>query len=127
MENTISLNMSRRAILPGLALLLFVVALPGCGDSDQPAEERLRPVRFVTVSDDSVSRDRSFSGTSKSSRESRLSFKVSGTIVNVPVQIGQRLNAGDLIAEIDRESYILQAQQLSCERVKTMQIKCFLA
>jgi RND family efflux transporter MFP subunit len=92
-------------------LLVAALMLSACGKPDDAVEERLRPVRYVTVSDDSVFRDRSFSGISKSSRESRLSFKVSGTIVSAPVQIGQRLNAGDLIAEIDPASYILQAQQ----------------
>jgi RND family efflux transporter MFP subunit len=92
-------------------LLAATLVLSGCGQSDETFEERLRPVRYVTVTDASEFRDRSFSGTSKSSRESRLSFKVAGTVINVPVQIGQRLNAGDLIAEIDPASYVLQAQQ----------------
>ncbi len=100
------------------AVLAATLLLGACGQSDEEDEERLRPVRYITVSDDSVFRDRSFSGTSKSSRESRLSFKVSGTIVNVPVQIGQRMNAGDLIAEIDPASYVLQAQQAAASLVE---------
>ena len=92
-------------------LLVSLLAIGACGGADAPIEERLRPVRYITVSDDSVFRDRSFSGTSKSSRESRLSFKVSGTVINIPVQIGQRLSAGDLIAEIDPATYALQVQQ----------------
>jgi len=99
-------------------LLIVALILGGCGKSDETAEERLRPVRFVTVGDASVFRDRSFSGISKSSRESRLSFKVSGTAINVPVQIGQRLQAGDLIAEIDPASYVLQAQQAQATLVE---------
>jgi len=99
-------------------LLIVALLLGGCGRSDETAEERLRPVRFVTVGDASVFRDRSFSGISKSSRESRLSFKVSGTAINVPVQIGQRLNAGDLIAEVDPASYVLQAQQAQATLVE---------
>jgi len=99
-------------------LLLAALILVGCGKSDESAEERLRPVRFVTVSDASEFRGRSFSGISKSSRESRLSFKVSGTIKNVPVQIGQRLEAGDMIAEIDSASYVLQAQQAQATLVE---------
>ena len=78
----------------------------------------LRPVRYMTLGDQSQLRDRSFSGTSKSSRESRLSFKVSGTVTNVPVQIGQRLRAGDLIAEIDPASYVLQAQQAQASLIE---------
>jgi len=99
-------------------LLAAALILGACGKSDDTMEERLRPVRYVTVSDASAFRDRSFSGTSKSSRESRLSFKVSGTVINVPVQIGQRLNAGDLIAEIDPASYVLQAQQAQASLVE---------
>jgi RND family efflux transporter MFP subunit len=99
-------------------LLVAAMMLSACGKSDEAVEERLRPVRYVTVSDASVFRDRSFSGTSKSSRESRLSFKVSGTIINVPVQIGQRLSAGNLIAEIDPASYVLQAQQAQASLVE---------
>jgi len=99
-------------------LLVATMMLSACGRSDEAVEERLRPVRYVTVSDASVFRDRSFSGTSKSSRESRLSFKVSGTITNVPVQIGQRLSAGNLIAEIDPASYVLQAQQAQASLVE---------
>jgi len=100
------------------ALLGATLLIAACGQSDDAQEERLRPVRYVTVSDASEFRDRSFSGISKSSRESRLSFKVSGTVVNVPVQIGQRLNAGDLIAEIDPASYVLQVQQAQASLVE---------
>jgi RND family efflux transporter MFP subunit len=100
------------------ALLIATLILVACGKPDEAVEERLRPVRYVTVSDDSVVRGRSFSGTSKSSRESRLSFKVSGTVNNAPVQIGQRLSAGDLIAEIDPASYVLQAQQAQASLVE---------
>lgn len=89
-----------------------------CGKSDDAVEEQLRPVRYFMVSDAAVFRDRSFSGTSKSSRESRLSFKVPGTVINVPVQIGQRMNAGDLIAEIDPASYVLQVQQAQASLVE---------
>ena len=99
-------------------LLIMAMMLGACGKSDDTMEERLRPVRYVTVSDASAFRDRSFSVTSKSSRESRLSFKVSGTVINVPVQIGQRLNTGHLIAEIDPASYVLQAQQAQASLVE---------
>jgi multidrug efflux system membrane fusion protein len=99
-------------------LLIGLSVLAGCGNDDAPIEEQLRPVRYITVSDDSVFRDRSFSGTSKSSRESRLSFKVSGTVTSIPVQIGQRLNAGDLIAQIDPASYVLQVQQAQASLVE---------
>lgn len=94
-----------------IVLIISLLLLAACGDDDGPAEEQLRPVRFFMVDGDSGLRVRSFSGLSKSSTESRISFKVSGTVTNVAVQIGARLKAGDLIAELDRATFDLQTQQ----------------
>lgn len=101
-----------------VVFLLCSQVLSGCEGKNEVAEERLRPVRYLVVSDDSGARDRNFSGTSKSSTESRLSFKVNGTVTRVPVQIGQRLNSGDLIAELDAASYSLQEQQARASLVE---------
>ena len=98
--------------------VLACLLVAGCGEVDEPVTERLRPVRFVTVSDDNVFRDRSFTGTSKASLESRLSFKVPGTVNSLPVQIGQRLAAGELIAALDPASYQLQQQQARASLVE---------
>jgi len=98
--------------------VIATVVLSGCSEEQQPTEPRLRPVKYLTVSDEGATRDRSFSGISKSSLESRLSFKVSGTVTNLPIQIGQRLGAGDLIAEIDPEGYLLQVQQAQASLVE---------
>ncbi len=104
-----------------LTIVVTCAALSGlasCSRDEAPAEERLRPVRYVQVSDDAVVRDRNFPGVSKSSRESRLSFKVAGTVTAVPVQIGQRLDAGDLIVQLDAASYSLQRQQAQATLVE---------
>lgn len=92
--------------------------LSGCSEQSQAPEARLRPVRFMSVDDVKGSRGRTFSGTSKSSLESRLSFKVSGTVTSLPVQIGQRLAAGDSIAELDAAGYVLQRQQAQATLVE---------
>lgn len=111
-----SMRKRRMYVAPALVALAMLAA--GCGGSDAPMEERLRPVRYITVGDESQFRDRTFSGISKSSRESRLSFKVSGTITTAPMQIGQRLSAGDLIAAIDPAAYVLQQQQAEASLIE---------
>ncbi len=110
--------MKRIQIITVVFLLTVLSGLASCGRDEVPTEERLRPVRYILVSDASVVRDRNFSGLSKSSRESRLSFKVPGTVTSVPVQIGQRLGAGDLIAQLDAASYSLQTQQAQAALVE---------
>lgn len=99
--------------------LLLAATIPwACGSETVTEEPRLRPVRILQVGDDGVVRDRSFSGTSRSSRESRLSFKVSGTVTSVPAQIGQSLRKGDLIAQLDAASFTLQTQQAQATLVQ---------
>ncbi|MGI9221019.1 MAG: efflux RND transporter periplasmic adaptor subunit [Woeseiaceae bacterium] len=98
--------------------LICLATLLACGDDTGPREEQLRPVRYFMVDENSGTRIRSFSGLSKSSTESRISFKVSGTVTNVAVQIGQRLEAGELIAEMDRATFDLQAQQAQAALVE---------
>ena len=100
------------------ALLATSLIIAGCGDKAVETEERLRPVRYVEVDDSNVFRDRSFSGSSKSSLESRLSFKVAGTVLQLPVQIGQRLQPGELIASLDAASYVLQQQQAQASLIE---------
>lgn len=112
--------MKNRDLIPRNILpLILVSSLVACGGEEAPPEEQLRPVRYVMVDAGNGTRSRSFSGVSKSSTESRVSFKVAGTVTNVPVQIGQRLEAGDLIAELDRATYDLQAQQAQASLVES--------
>lgn len=94
-----------------VTLAVLMLALWACGPDSAPTEELLRPVRFITIDNGTDLRTRSYSGVSKSQQESRLSFKVAGTVVSVPVQVGEPLARGDLIAEIDPASYSLQMQQ----------------
>lgn len=92
--------------------------IAACGAADLPEEQPLRPVRYQIVTDDAAGRDRSFSGTSKSTQESRLSFKVSGTATSVPAQIGQQLEKGDLIAQLDAANFALQVEQAQASLVE---------
>ena len=101
-----------------IATVLLAAVLGGCGGTDPELEERLRPVRHLVVDDNGGARVRSLSGISKSKTESRLSFKVPGTVTAVDVQIGQRLDEGDLIAELDSAEYDLQQQQAQASLVE---------
>lgn len=112
-----SLTISNFA-LRSVSIIALCLVIASCTEKEVPIEPRLRPVKFITISDQGSTRDRSFSGISKNSLESRLSFKVSGTVTNVPIQIGQRLRAGDVIAEIDPEGYMLQEQQAQASLVE---------
>lgn len=100
------------------ACVSIALSLAACDTAPDAEEELLRPIRFLTIADNVAGRDRTFSGSLKSIRESRLSFKVAGTVTDVPVQIGERLNRGDLIAELDSDSFALQVEQAQASLVE---------
>ena len=100
-----------------MRILLFatiglMLALSACSDSaNVTAEPALRPVRVAVVSQNGDFRERSFTGISQSTQESRMSFRVAGTIIDIPVQVGDRLAAGDLIARLNPSNFDLTVQQ----------------
>lgn len=99
--------------LAALNLCVLPALLPvvGCGSPEVEVEEVIRPVRYVVAEPTSASRARIFSGTSRSALESRLSFKVSGTVESLPINVGDQLKKGQLIAQLDPSLLELQAQQ----------------
>ncbi len=97
------------------ALVFLVLSLPACEKEQVPPEPRLRPVKYVEIVDAAAERVRTFSGVSKSSQEARLSFKVVGTVQTFDVAVGDVLEPGQLIAQLDPSTYELQAQQAQAD------------
>jgi RND family efflux transporter MFP subunit len=89
---------------------LALTWLGGCAEEPE-LEEVLRPVRTQKVFVSGASRARSFSGIAKADREIDLSFRVSGSIELLPVRIGNRVGAGDVIAQLDRTDYEIAVRQ----------------
>ncbi len=95
--------MNVRAALP-----LVLVLTTGCQEEvADPAPPPLRPVRYSSVEAVGAGRARIFSGAAVAASESRLSFKVSGTIVDLPVAVGDSVRAGQIIARLDPVDYEL--------------------
>ncbi len=100
--------MNRYTLL--ISALLIIIA--GCSKQEAGVEEpALRPVRVVTITSENSDRERTFSGVSQSTQESRISFKVSGTIIDLPARTGTQLKSGDVLARLNPSSYELQVQQ----------------
>jgi RND family efflux transporter MFP subunit len=87
-----------------ISLVLFASGLlTGC--EEPPPEEPIRPVLATKVGDvEGFQRDR-FPGRAKAKEETNLSFRVQGPLVGRPVQVGDEVKAGDLIAQIDPTDY----------------------
>ena len=93
------------------AVALGALLLAGCGSDEPSPEPVVRPVRYTPVYATGSERVRTFSGTAQASVESRLSFKVAGTVSRVAVAVGDRVRAGQVIAELDDKDYKIQKEE----------------
>jgi len=102
----IAKNLVKLCIVFVIATLLFL----SCQEKEQ-TREIIRPVRYIQVFSTGGSRIRTFPGVAQAGMESRLSFKVPGTVKRVAVRVGDRVRAGQIIAELDPYDYQLKVQQ----------------
>ncbi len=91
-------------IVLGISLFIF------CGKEKQE-QEIIRPVRYIQVYSTGGSRVRTFTGVAQAGVESKLSFKVPGTVKKINVLVGDTVTNGQLIAILDPSDYELQVQQ----------------
>ncbi len=75
-----------------------------------PPEEPIRAVKVVTVGVDSMRSGAEFAGEVRARVESRLGFRVGGKIVRRQAELGQRVKAGEVLAQLDPQDYQLAAQ-----------------
>lgn len=112
-----------RRLLWCVALGLALTLGAGCAPDkpELPKAKVVRPVVVVKVQEPAGGLARSFSGVAKAAIETRLAFRVGGTIVELPAKIGRRVKKGDLIARLDPTDYRLRVEQLVAElaRVET--------
>jgi RND family efflux transporter MFP subunit len=91
-------------------LFLGFLVLTSCGQKEEQVEV-IRPVRYMEVYSTGGTRLRIFSGVARSGLESKLSFRVPGTVQHVAVALGDKVKRGDLIARLDPGDYELRVQQ----------------
>lgn len=79
------------------------------------AQEMLRPVKLITLNSTIDAPERRFFGKIVAKQTVDLAFQVSGQIVKLPIVEGTRLEKGDLIAQLDLESFQLTLEQSKLE------------
>jgi RND family efflux transporter MFP subunit len=97
----VSMGILRHLRLSQLALLsLALVMLSGCEPADTPPPPP-KKVKAIQLGDASALVERSLPGRARAAQEVNLSFRVSGPLVELPVDVGDAVKEGDLIARID--------------------------
>jgi RND family efflux transporter MFP subunit len=83
-----------------MLLLAAALVLAACS-KPAPPEEPIRAVKVVTIGVENMSSGAEFAGEVRARVESRLGFRVGGKIVRRQAELGQRVTAGQVLAQLD--------------------------
>ena len=90
------------------AAVLLAVAVAGCS-KPPPVEEPLRSVKVQTVGTSAFDTAPEFSAEVRARIESQLGFRVAGKILKRQAELGQHVQAGQVLAQLDPQDYRLAA------------------
>lgn len=95
---------------PNLVLIVTAtLALVACSPAPAPVEP-IRSVKLMTVGASALGAQTEYAGEVRARTESRLGFRVGGKLVQRPAEVGQRVQAGQLLAQLDAQDLALSSQ-----------------
>ena len=92
-----------------MVLLVMGWGLSACTPKQETAEP-IRSVKLFTVGESDLNVQGEYAAEVRARTESRLGFRVGGKIVVRQAEVGQRVQAGQVLAEVDVQDYALAAQ-----------------
>lgn len=104
----------RLASTPLMMVALSLLILSGCSETEETenaAPKLIKAVKTQVIEYQTGNLERVLSGTTISSDEQGLSFRVPGVITKLPIQVGDILNKGDLIAQLDTTNFDIAIKQ----------------
>ncbi len=110
--------MTNRPLKRTIWLLCIFFALTGCKEKPQIIEV-VRAIKTITISDQATEQIRRFSGLVAAVDSSGLSFQVSGQVETVEVDIGDRVQKGQVLAVLDQDPYRLELDAAKAELAKS--------
>ena len=111
-------SLPRRRLRPVALIMYCLLAIAG---NVTAASDRSPLVVVATARTDTVIKQVPLTGTMTSARVARLSAEVAGLVETVKVEVGDRVKAGDVLIELDREieQLTLQGLQAAVAQART--------
>lgn len=89
-------------------MIVGLCLLVGCAEEVEPPPEVIRGVLVGSVETPGSRKERLLTGVTRSANPTDLSFRVAGQIVELPVKTGDLVQAGALIARLDRTDFEIE-------------------
>ena len=101
-------------------LVVLACTVLGCAEEPPPLVEAVRTIKTITVAEPASGRVRRFSGVVEAADSSSISFEVGGIVEEIKVDVGDRIEKGQVLAIMDKSTYELnvEAAQASVRRAE---------
>jgi RND family efflux transporter MFP subunit len=104
------------SLLRAVVFIAFLPLLAACGDHAASATAKPeRPVQVQRVAFENENATREFVGVVRARYETDLGFRVAGKIVSRVVNVGDRVQIGDVVARLDPQDLKLQFESAEAE------------
>jgi len=98
-------NDKKANFLPLLFAGIVILLCSGDSKKEAPVKEVIRPAKTMVLKSAETITSRSFPGKVQASRKTMLTFKVSGPLIKLPVNEGDKVEKGALLARIDPRDF----------------------
>ena len=86
-------------------MLFIAFSVFGCSKQEAEEKEIIRPVRHFQIPSPGQFSQRNFPGRAQATQEIDLAFRVTGPLISRPVDVGDEVKAGDIVARIDPQDF----------------------
>lgn len=94
--------------------IVMLLTLGGCSEPE-PEREIIRPVQAVKVGDMGELQRRGFPGRAQATQEIDLAFRVQGPLITRPVNVGDVVKTGDVVARIDPRDFEVNLRNVEAQ------------
>ncbi|MDR3501176.1 MAG: efflux RND transporter periplasmic adaptor subunit [Legionella sp.] len=103
--------------------ILSMVAAFGisCSQNDNRPPVKIRPVKAIQIGNSTEFNSRAFPGRATAFQQVNLSFNVDGSLIELPVKIGDQIKKGTLIAKLDQREFEAKIQSAQAEFIRDQQ------
>ncbi len=105
--------------MPFIVSLFLIFLMVGCSPEEELAPKIVRPVQVMEIKEALPLETYAFPGRTRASDRVNLSFRVSGPLVKLPVEVGDEVEVGDLLAQIDPRDFKKAVQRAEAKVQKT--------
>lgn len=99
--------------------LLLILFLAVSCQKEPPPQDATRPVKAIQITDPSRIPSRPFPGVTRAEDRVNLSFRVSGPLVQFPVNVGDEVKKGEIVARIDPRDFAVALDEVEAKLDRT--------